>query len=587
MRLIYYTYILFLGILLVSCSKSNSDTEPQQSVFSIDQNTLSIPDGSSMKVTVTAPTGTVWKITDPKLSWLAISSTGATGSGEVTLTVSKAVYREVRETTVSIVTEDTKIDVSSRTLQIIVTGAIANTAPAAPATAIYPVNGAKNVPEVYMRLQWSDAVDAEKDRVSYSVEYSTDQKTWTQNMVSYETPSCSIFSKLSGNTTYYWRVVAKDIFGAKSSASSVFSFTTAAELGSWKDGEVRLYQDNGNGSKDAFTLIVLGDGFTSSDMVPAGNWENMSLSAISALFESAEPYKTYRSYVRVYRIAGISPQSGISQHQNGDQTGICTSIVKTKFGTMYDNVSTSAWTGLFDTPSPSTGGSFNKVFNWTDSCLVAQNIHVEKNYAVLVLQNVVHYNGSVNYFWDDGKNRTMGFVCNSSGARGTQTGFENVIVHEIGGHGIGHLADLYQTSPTATLSEEKRTQTLEYQGHGWYQNVDVSGDQTKSPWAPVLSSAEYSTYYSSVGYFEGARSVGKGIWRAESGATCMQDNRFYYDAASRYGIVKQLKAAAGETLTWADFVNKDYDHGNAVVATKRATIPVNVPMLPEPRVWKR
>ena len=588
-RLTYFSYISFAIIFLVNCSKDNSDPAPetQQNVFSIDQTTLSIPNGSSLTVKVTAPTGTVWKVSDPNENWLTISTTNTSGSGQITLAVSAATYREVREATVSVVTEDTRIAASSRSIQVKVTGAAPDTAPNAPATAIYPANGAKNVPEVYMRLQWSDAVDAEKDRISYDVEYSTDQITWTKNAASSETPSCTFYTKLTGNTTYYWRVVAKDIFGAKSATSSVFTFTTAAEQGSWKDGEVRLFQDNGNGSKDAFTLIVTGDGFASGDMSATGNWENLSLTAINALFENAEPYKTYRSYVRVYRIAGISQQSGISQHLSGDQTGTCTTVVKTKFGTMYDNVTSSAWTGLFDNPSPSTGGSFDKVFNWVDSCLVTQNIHVDKNYAVLVLQNVSHYNGAVNYFWDNGKNRTMGFVCSSPGNKGTQTGFENVIVHEIGGHAIGHLADLYQTSPTATLSEEKKTQTLEYQQYGWYQNVDVSGDKTKSPWTIILSSAEYATYYSKVGYFEGARSVGKGIWRAESDATCMNDNRFYYDAASRYGIVKQLKKVAGETLTWADFVNKDYDHGNAVASTKSAMVPYNGPMLPEPVVWKR
>ncbi len=585
-RLFYFIFFLFPGIFLAGCSKDDKGLTPQQSNFTIDQTTISVPDGSSMKVKVSAPAGTQWNVTSPKLYWLTVSPASGTGDGEITLTATKVTYREKRVAVVSVVTEDTKVNATSRHLYINVTGAVPNTAPAAPVKAVYPVNGAKEVPEVYMRLQWSDAADPDGDRVSYSVEYSTDQKAWTKSSQSYETPSCTFFSKLTGNTTYYWRVVAKDFFGAESPVSSVFSFTTSATLGSWKDGEIRLYQDNGNGSADAFTLIVTGDGFAAGDMGAAGNWENISMTAINALFEYAEPYKTYRSYVRVYRIGAISSSSGISQHLNGDQTGICSTIVNTKFGTMYDNVSSSAWTGLFDNPSPSTGGSINKVFNWTDSCLVSKNIHVTKNYAVLVIQNVSHYNGTVNYFLDKSKNRTMGFVCICPGSAGTQTGFENVIVHEIGGHAIGHLADLYQTSPTATLSEDKRLGTLEFQTYGWYQNVDVSGDPAKSPWARILSSPEYSVYYQKVGYYEGARSVGKGIWRAESDNTCMVDNRFYYDAASRYSIVNQLKTAAGETLTWTDFVNKDYDHGN-VASTKSAIVSSGVPMLPEPIIWKR
>ncbi len=587
MRLCFFIInILFFGIFLAGCSKNDTDPAPQQSDFSIDQTTVSVPAGSSLKVKVNAPAGIAWKVSTPTAYWLSVSPTGGTGNGEITLNASAVTYREKRVANVSVLTEDAKISSTLRSLWINVTGAIPNTAPAAPVKAVYPANGVTEVSEIYMRLQWSDSADPEGDRVSYTVEYSTDQKSWTRSNQKYETPSATFFSKLLGSTTYYWRVTAKDAFDVESPVSSVFSFTTSAAPGTWKDGEVRLYQDNGNGSKDAFTLIVTGDGFAAGDMVAAGGWENTSMSAINALFENAEPYKTYRSYVRVYRIAALSPQSGISQHVNGDQTGICTTVVSTKFGTMYDNVTSSAWTGLFDKPSPSTGGSFDKVFKWTDSCLVSRNIHVVKNYAVLVLQNVSHYNGAVNYFWDSGKNRTMGFVCNSTGAAGTQTGFENVIVHEIGGHAIGHLADLYMTSPTGTLSEDKRLATLEFQTYGWYQNVDVSGIASNSPWARIISSPEYSVYYQKVGYYEGARSVGHGIWRAESDNTCMNDNRFYYDAASRYAIVNQLKTFAGESLTWADFVNKDYDHGSAIV-TKSAMLPYYGPMLPEPVIWQR
>lgn len=582
-----FIYILLAEIILASCKKDDPDPTPEKNNFSVDQIEVSITQESSVKIKVTAPDGVEWKATNPGVYWLTVTPLSGKGDGEITITVSKVVYREKRQANLSVFTTDPKISTSSNTIRISVTGVIPNTAPAAPVRAIYPVNGVKDINDIYMRLQWSDAIDNESDRVSYTVEYSTDQTTWTKSIVSYETSSCTFFSKLTGNTTYYWRVIAKDIFGAESPVSSVFSFTTVAEPGLWKDGEVRLFQNNGNGSTDAFTLIVTGDGFTTEDMVAAGGWESLSLNAVNALFENAEPYKTYRSYVRVYRIAAVSPQSGISQHQSGDQTGICTTVVKTKFGSMYDNVSTSAWAGMFDNPSPSTGGSFNKVFNWVDSCLVAQNIHVEKNYAVLMIQNVSHYNGTVNYFWDDGKNRTMGFVCNSPGATGSSTGFANVVVHEIGGHGIGHLADLYQTSPTATLSDDRKEQTKTFQTYGWYLNVDVSGNVTTSPWAHFLTSPEYSVYYSKVGYYEGARSVGKGIWRAEFDASCMNDNRFYYDAASRYAIVKQLKAAAGESLTWTEFVNKDYDHGNASLTTKSLTVPSNVPMLPEPIVWER
>lgn len=139
-------------------------------------------------------------------------------------------------------------------------------------------------------------------------------------------------------------------------------------------------------------------------------------------------------------------------------------------------------------------------------------------------------------------------------------GFENVFVHEVGGHAIGHLADCYTRA--STITSAKVQQTLQYQSLGWYLNVDVTGQKETCPWSFIFRAPEYNAYYSAVGLYEGARSHNKGIWRSES-ISCMNDNRFYYDAASRYAIVKQLKESAGETINWKDFVNKDYDRANA------------------------
>ena len=192
--------------------------------------------------------------------------------------------------------------------------------------------------------------------------------------------------------------------------------------------------------------------------------------------------------------------------------------------------------------------------------------------------NVGVYQGLVNYYTSS--KRTVGFVCISPGSTGTQTGFENVFVHEIGGHAIGHLADCYISSG-GTLSSDKKTQTEQWQAMGWYQNVDVSGQKETCPWNFFFTAPEYNSYYNNVGYYEGARSVAKGIWRSEP-ISCMQDNQFYFDAPSRYSIVKQLKAAAGEEMNWQDFVNKDYDRNNANTGTRSTFIPYDIVPLHEP-----
>lgn len=197
----------------------------------------------------------------------------------------------------------------------------------------------------------------------------------------------------------------------------------------------------------------------------------------------------------------------------------------------------------------------------------------------MVLQNVTHYNGTVFYYLNS--LRTLGFVCMSPGQKGTKTGFENVFCHEIGGHAIGYLADLYISS-SGTLPAAEITTTQNMQAKGWYQNISLENSTTGCPWSIFFSSPEKETYYPLVGLYEGARSYKSGIWRSQEAATLMTDNRFLMDAPSRYFIVKRLVEAAGETLTWDRFVNKDYDRANANLTRFAYFEDPTIPPLHEP-----
>ena len=394
----------------------------------------------------------------------------------------------------------------------------------------------------------------------------------------------------SPGTTYYWRVTSWDMFGAQSEPSKIFSFTTTESTDSWKDGEARLYQNNANGSEQAFTLIVTGDGFIASDMAPGGTWDQLSTRAIEGLFNYVEPYKTYRQYLRVWRVAAISNESGCSRKTGGTETP-CHTLRDTKFGTMLDDGGSSAWCGLYSKYEKGfpfegqPGKSLEDMVDFLYKSLPAGTIDLSEKsaddpqqFAILCIINEPHYGGLVNY--DPDCKYTMGFACASPTPAGSMQGFENVVVHEIGGHAIGHLADCYTRN--STISAAKIQATLDWQKLGWYQNVSVVNNKTACPWNFFFNAPEYDMYYSCVGMFEGARSHNKGIWRSEQ-ISCMNDNRFYFDAPSRYSIVKQLKAAAGEEMVWSEFVNRDYDRLNANTGTRSTFIPYNTGIdLPEP-----
>lgn len=573
---------------LTSCGDNNDgpgggDSSSQLTVDKTET-TVNVSETSAIQITTTAD-GT-WSARTTS-AWLTLSPESGVGPGTLNITCTDPGYRE-KHTEPVIVYLSGKVGNQSVYAQIKVTiPPPDNQAPLATTEAVYPQNGATGV-DRELRFAWKEAVDPDGDKLTYILEYSTDQQNWTtitnngkNNTDGIKSTGYANGSTLDANTTYYWRVTSWDMFDAKSEPSQIFSFTTCSDAeGTWQDGEARLYQNNSNGSEKAFTLIVTGDGFTAEDMVPGGSWEQLSTRAIEGLFNYVEPYKTYRPYLRVWRVAAVSNERGASSKTGGTSTP-CSNLVDTKFGTMYDTDVKSAWCGLYDNAYPGQPGkTLNNLWTFVSNALPAGATETANNAgcAVVCLMNVGVSQGLVNYYTST--KRTIGFVCISPGATGSQQGFENVFVHEIGGHAIGHLADCYISS-SGTLSTTKRNQTEQWQAMGWYQNVDVSGQKETSPWSFFFTAPEYKSYYNEVGYYEGARSVAKGIWRSEN-ISCMEDNRFYFDAPSRYSIVKQLKAAAGEEMNWQDFVNKDYDRSNANTGTRSTFIPYDFVPLHEP-----
>jgi uncharacterized protein (TIGR02145 family) len=98
-----------------------------------------------------------------------------------------------------------------------------NQPPAAPQLAS-PAHQAVNVPVQQIQFTWTAAIDPEADPVKYDLYVSTDATAGTKvaadiNSVSY------MLNNLVANTTYYWKVVAKDDH-SNSTASGINQFTT-------------------------------------------------------------------------------------------------------------------------------------------------------------------------------------------------------------------------------------------------------------------------------------------------------------------------------------------------------------------------
>lgn len=553
--------ILLLYGFLLSCSSGNTNVGEEMSV---NNTSITVMGASSSTLKITSNTD--WFITTPSSNWLTVNPMLGSGNSSISCTVVLPNdYRELRETYMNVKSKDNSIS-----YKVTIKDSLNNLSPKPVIVADYPADNQNNVADCNLRFKWEPAIDSDGDRVYYNLEYSTDASNWTILAKKLWSPLYDSDVKVLSNTKYYWRVQAVDIFGAMSAYSKVFTFATGSNQADWTDGEVRLFQNCVNTTAtDPATLIIVGDGFTADDLKAGGDWDKWSLKAVEALLSDIEPYRTWGQYLRIFRVGALSQERGASKLSTEDTSSTCSEIKNTKFGAVYYPQST-----LCGLPrgyvNPSTSGSMEKLLTFIWNSLQNSGYNITKNYAILVIMNESVYNGT-DYFYTSA-NGTVGFVTVTNGLTGSQTGFEDVVCHEIGGHGIGHFDDLY-TGTVGKIPSEGIARIQSYHSINWFNNVSTSNNFAASPWNFFQNNrSDYDNYYNIVGAYEGAEYYTSGVWRPEMSPTCMNDNRLYYDAPSRYFIVKELKELAGEKLTWDEFVNKDYDRQNAVVT--RNFVPV-------------
>ena len=304
------------------------------------------------------------------------------------------------------------------------------------------------------------------------------------------------------------------------------SVPVSIKVESYEDGSYTVYQT----SKKAhpIKLIITGDGYLPSHFNYGGLFDRNANEAIEALF-SIEPYKTYREYFSVYKIAAFSKETGISSE--------------------VDNIQKNT---VFS--SRLTGGTgiecdYKKVFSYA---LLPPDITETDltNTSICVIINENIYAGTC-YMISNGKSIAMIPVSHPEESYYTIE-FPNVVRHEFGGHGFGRLADEYIVYDTNIPDEEKEN-LLAWQEYNYNLNVSPYYTKEKVPWSRFIGKPEYPQ----VNIFEGGQYYAQGVTRSED-ISCMDDNRSYFNTQSRYLIVERILQVAGEgDLTYQKFFDKD------------------------------
>lgn len=282
------------------------------------------------------------------------------------------------------------------------------------------------------------------------------------------------------------------------------------------------------GNNGGINIVLLGDGFNAKD-IASGKYLNDIKQEVEYFF-GIEPYKTYRDYFNVYTAIPLSTESGV---------GTVNTIRYNRFNTTF------------------TGGvglkaDYDEVFDYALGAPTVNKSNLNQTLIIMV-PNSTDY-GGICQMWEDGS--AIAFCPQSTYGYPLDT--RGVIQHEAGGHGFGKLGDeyIYHNAFIDACGCSCCGHVLEFNGAkslGWYDNLELTGKMHSVGWSHLIFDDRYSDI---VDIYEGGYMHNRGVFRSEPNS-CMNNDIPYYSTISRESIVKRIKAYAGETYSFEDFVKND------------------------------
>ena len=282
------------------------------------------------------------------------------------------------------------------------------------------------------------------------------------------------------------------------------------------------------GNNGGINIVLLGDGFNAKD-IASGKYLKDIKQEVEYFF-GIEPYKTYRDYFNVYTAIPLSTESGV---------GTVNTIRYNRFYTTF------------------TGGvglkaDYDEVFDYALGAPTVNKGNLNQTLIIMV-PNSTDY-GGICQMWEDGS--AIAFCPQSTYDYPLDT--RGVIQHEAGGHGFGKLGDeyIYHNAFIDFCDCTCCGHVLEFNGAkslGWYDNLELTGKMHSVGWSHLIFDDRYSDI---VDIYEGGYMHNRGVFRSEPNS-CMNNDIPYYSTISRESIVKRIKAYAGETYSFEDFVKND------------------------------
>ena len=291
-----------------------------------------------------------------------------------------------------------------------------------------------------------------------------------------------------------------------------------------RDGEVvqLQYATQGKG----INLVFMGEAFVDKDMEPGGLYEQKMKEAMEQYF-AYEPLRSFRNRFNVYAVKVVSPNAEFvegAEHRINEDANICFKYAKKV-------------AGLETAPYQMVSVIYNKGCSGRSYTIM----YSDKSY--------------------------VGFM---------MEGVNDVLNHEVCGHGLGKLKDEYveygyenQTLPQS----ERNEMDNDWNNWKWGANVDWRNDAATVKWTRFLSDARYAG--EALGLYEGAYLYGYGAYRPTENSM-MRYNDSPFNAPSReriYQVIMELSEGSSWTYDYEEFVSIDAVSRNYAASRALRTSP--------------
>lgn len=405
-----------------------------------------------------------------------------------------------------------------------------------------------------------------RTNLNWKVEISDD--TWLQVVDTIGTGDVDLTFTTTDNSQNAERATTVRLrYGVRS-----IKFTATQKGGIRLDGHIAKHYGERE-LNNGYNLIFLGEGFTQKDLIEGtGSFDMAVEEALTALWNT-EPYKTYKEYFNVYSIATQSKEGGITK--DGEEAK------STTFGITYKEVD--------GTPQlEMTSTSINKAWDYASTILSMNKDVLDNNTSIVILVNEDVYAGQT-YLWENNY-RSLSIVPLNQDTQ-LPGGFTNIFLHEVGGHGIGKLADEWSIEGNE-LTASAKTELNTQRNRLYYQNLLLPNTSA------LISYPQYvypSTFYKEpyleyigchdggAGYITSKSNMRMAICHSEE-RSCMLNNQPYFSLMCRWGIVEHLMFRLGVYEYSSAGLNELYKHflKNDSFTVPEAPVLSNRPQLPQP-----